>query len=253
MLSRKLNCPSCGKQDFTAPSSYNLLVPTQLGNLSSFLRPETAQGIFINFPNILSTMNKKLPFGVGQIGKSFRNEISPRNYLFRMREFEQMELEYFCDPQHAKSFFQMWVDLCADFLKKYGIQSSNVRLKEYPQSELAHYAKACTDIEYRFPFGWSELWGIAYRGDYDLVRHHQHNPTTLATILSSSTPLSMGMAQPPNSSASYSLDTAIPVNFDTLPLIVTLQQQQQLLHDLQFRLRQQENDRSRGPDVPPPG
>lgn len=136
-----------------------------------YLRPETAQGIFINFENVVTTSRKRVPFGIGQMGKSFRNEISPRDFIFRTREFEQMELEYFCHPNESSKFFNEWVHFCKNWLIQYGLKEENIRLKEYSKEELAHYASQTTDIEFNFPFGWGELWGIANRGDYDLKVH----------------------------------------------------------------------------------
>lgn len=149
-----------------------------------YLRPETAQGIFINYLNLVSTNRKKIPFGVGQVGRSFRNEISPRDFLFRMREFEQMELEYFCEPKDANVYFEHWVQFCIDWLTRYGLKPQHFKKYDYARDECAHYALQTTDILYKFPFGWSELWGIANRGDYDLRAHRippqpsSHTPST---------------------------------------------------------------------------
>ncbi len=169
----KLVCPGCKSTEFTPPRMFNLLMQTNCGAVPTYLRPETAQGIFLNFDRVRQSMNaSRLPLGIGQVGKAFRNEISPRDFVFRMREFEQMELEYFCLPEESKMKHEEWVNVCVDFLKEIGIHSDNIRLKSYEKHELAHYALATTDIEYRFPFGWSELWGIANRGDFDMKRHN---------------------------------------------------------------------------------
>lgn len=169
-------CPACGKNDFTQGRAFNLMMKTQLGAVQDddsvcYLRPETAQGIFVNFGNVLDTARKRLPFGIAQIGKSFRNEITPGNFIFRTREFEQMEIEYFAAPQEAEKIHAQWITERFHWYLNLGISSEALRLREHPQDELAHYAKACTDIEYHFPFGWSELEGIANRTDFDLRQH----------------------------------------------------------------------------------
>ncbi len=170
-------CPDCGKKaEFTGERAFNLMCKTVLGALEDekntiYLRPETAQGIFVNFPNILDTTNRRLPFGVAQIGKSFRNEITPGNYTFRTREFEQMEIEYFTLPEKASAAHEEWVAARRQWYLDLGIREENLRLRPHGKDELAHYAKACTDIEYNFPFGWSELEGIANRADFDLKQH----------------------------------------------------------------------------------
>lgn len=168
-------CP-CGKREkqWGEVRKFNMLFETNYGpaaNEKVYLRPETAQGIFINFANIIHTSRKRIPLGIGQVGKSFRNEISPRDFLFRMREFEQMELEYFCHPNDATKFFDEWVKFCYEWLIKYGLKAENIRFNVYKKEELAHYASQTTDIEYNYPFGWAEMWGIANRGDYDLNSH----------------------------------------------------------------------------------
>ncbi len=140
-----------------------------------YLRPETAQGIFVNFKNVQRTMRKRLPFGIGQIGKSFRNEITPGNFTFRTREFEQMELEFFCKPGEDMEWFQYWRDLCRNWLLSLNMKEQHIRLRDHSEDELSHYSNATTDIEYRFPFGWGELWGIADRTDYDLQQHMKHS------------------------------------------------------------------------------
>ncbi len=174
-------CPSCGAAidlGRTPARAFNLMMKTSLGAVEdagsvSYLRPETAQGIFVNFLNILDTTRKKLPFGVAQIGKSFRNEITPGNFTFRTREFEQMEIEYFVPPQDAEASYRAWIQERYDWYVRYGIRKENLRVREHAADELAHYAKACSDIEYNFPFGWSELEGIANRTDFDLVQHEK--------------------------------------------------------------------------------
>lgn len=169
-------CPSCGSQEFTEGRAFNLMLQTPLGAVEdesslTFLRPETAQGIFVNFRNVLDTTHWKLPFGIAQIGKSFRNEITPGNFTFRTREFEQMEIEYFTHPKEAEDHYQKWVEERFHWYLNLGIKKENLRLREHGKEELAHYAAACTDIEFHFPFGWSELEGIANRTDFDLKQH----------------------------------------------------------------------------------
>ena len=169
-------CPACGKTDFTEGRAFNLMFKTQLGavageNSDAYLRPETAQGIFVNFKNVIDSTSRRLPFGIAQIGKSFRNEVTAGNFTFRMREFEQMELEFFTSPQDADKFYSQWINERFQWYQDYGIKKENLQLREHPKDELAHYAKGCTDVEYRFPFGWSELEGIANRADFDLKQH----------------------------------------------------------------------------------
>ena len=173
---KKIVCPSCGSGDFTDIRKFNLMYKTYQGvtedsSSEIYLRPETAQGIFVNFKNIARTTRKKLPFGVGQVGKSFRNEITPGNFIFRIREFEQMELEFFCKPGTDLEWFTYWKDYCANFLYNLGMKKENLRLRDHDPEELCFYSKATTDFEYLFPFGWGELWGIADRTDYDLTQH----------------------------------------------------------------------------------
>ncbi|MDP3143233.1 MAG: glycine--tRNA ligase [Candidatus Omnitrophota bacterium] len=172
----KGKCPECGGKDFTEGRAFNLMLKTFLGpvegvNAISYLRPETAQGIFINFANVVDTSRKKLPFGIAQIGKSFRNEITPGNFIFRTREFEQMEIEYFVAPSQAEEKYKEWIDSRYNWYLKLGIKKENLKIRPHAENELAHYAKACSDIEYNFPFGWSELEGIANRTDFDLRQH----------------------------------------------------------------------------------
>ena len=169
-------CPECGKHDFTDIRQFNLMFKTFQGVTEDakntvYLRPETAQGIFVNFKNVQRTSRKKLPFGIGQIGKSFRNEITPGNFTFRTREFEQMELEFFCEPGTDLEWFQYWRQYCIDWLKSLGIKEDEMRARDHSPEELCFYSKGTTDIEFLFPFGWGELWGIADRTDYDLTQH----------------------------------------------------------------------------------
>ena len=169
-------CPSCGKHNFTDIREFNLMFKTFQGVTEDakntvYLRPETAQGIFVNFKNVQRTSRKKVPFGIGQIGKSFRNEITPGNFTFRTREFEQMELEFFCEPGTDLEWFEYWRGFCRDWLLSLGIKEEEMRLRDHEKEELSFYSKATTDIEFLFPFGWGELWGIADRTDYDLTQH----------------------------------------------------------------------------------
>ena len=169
-------CPECGKTDFTGIRQFNLMFKTFQGVTEDskselYLRPETAQGIFVNFKNVQRTSRKKVPFGIGQIGKSFRNEITPGNFIFRVREFEQMELEFFCEPGTDLEWFNYWRGFCHQWLLSLGIKEENLRLRDHSPEELCFYSKATTDFEFKFPFGWGELWGIADRTDYDLTQH----------------------------------------------------------------------------------
>ncbi len=171
-------CPSCGKHNFTEIRQFNLMFKTFQGVTEDakntvYLRPETAQGIFVNFKNVQRTSRKKIPFGIGQIGKSFRNEITPGNFTFRTREFEQMELEFFCEPGTDMDWFHYWRGFCRDWLLSLGMKEDHIRLRDHDKEELSFYSKGTTDIEYTFPFGWGELWGIADRTDYDLTRHQE--------------------------------------------------------------------------------
>lgn len=173
-------CPECGKNDFTGIRQFNLMFKTFQGvtedsQAEIYLRPETAQGIFVNFKSVLRTSRKKMPFGIAQIGKSFRNEITPGNFTFRTREFEQMELEFFCSPGSDMKWFEYWRQYCVDFLKALGLREEMFRLRDHTPEELSHYSKGTVDIEYLFPFGWGELWGIANRTDYDLKQHMEHS------------------------------------------------------------------------------
>ena len=172
----KVPCPGCGKSDFTDIRKFNLMFKTHQGvtedsSTEVYLRPETAQGIFVNFKNIQRTTRKKIPFGVAQVGKSFRNEITPGNFIFRIREFEQMELEFFCKPGTDLEWFQYWREYCHQWLLSLGMTEEHLRLRDHEKEELSFYSKATTDFEYLFPFGWGELWGMADRTDYDLSQH----------------------------------------------------------------------------------
>ena len=175
---KKVACPGCGKCDFTDIRKFNLMFKTYQGvtedNSSEvYLRPETAQGIFVNFKNIQRTTRKKVPFGVAQVGKSFRNEITPGNFIFRIREFEQMELEFFCKPGTEIEWFRYWKEFCHNWLLSLGIKDENLRTRDHDPAELAFYSNATTDFEFMFPFGWGELWGVASRTDYDLTQHQK--------------------------------------------------------------------------------
>ena len=173
-------CPVCGKKDFTGIRQFNLMFKTHAGVTETtaneiYLRPETAQGIFVNFQNVMRSTRKKLPAGIAQIGKSFRNEITPGNFIFRVREFEQMELEFFCKPGEDLEWFNYWRSFCRDWLYSLGIKPENLRLRDHEPEKLAFYSKATTDFEFLFPFGWGELWGVADRTDYDLTQHQNHS------------------------------------------------------------------------------
>ncbi|MDO5696029.1 MAG: glycine--tRNA ligase [Eubacteriales bacterium] len=171
-----VGCPTCGKHDWTAIRSFNLMFKTFQGVTEDaqntiYLRPETAQGIFVNFKNVQRTSRKKIPFGIGQIGKSFRNEITPGNFTFRTREFEQMELQFFCEPGTDLEWFKYWKQFCIDWLMNLGLPEDEIRVRDHDKDELSFYSVATTDIEFLFPFGWGELWGVADRTDYDLNQH----------------------------------------------------------------------------------
>ena len=177
-------CPECGSKNFTDIRKFNLMFKTFIGVTEDaksevYLRPETAQGIFVNFASVQRTTRKKLPFGVCQIGKSFRNEITPGNFTFRTREFEQMECEFFCKPDTDLDWFYYWKDYCKNWLLSLGMKEENMRLRDHEKEELSFYSKATTDIEYLFPFGWGELWGIADRTNYDLGRHQEASGKSL--------------------------------------------------------------------------
>ena len=181
----KIPCPDCGKTNFTSIRKFNLMFKTFQGVTEDstsqiYLRPETAQGIFVNFKNVMRTTRRKLPMGIAQIGKAFRNEITPGNFTFRTREFEQMELEFFCKPDTDLEWFKFWKDYCKKFLLDLGMEEKNIRLRDHSPEELVFYSKATTDIEFAFPFGWGELWGIADRTNYDLSRHMEHSKQDLS-------------------------------------------------------------------------
>ena len=180
----KIKCPYCGKEEFTDIRQFNMMFKTHIGVTEEsksvvYLRPETAQGVFVNFKNVQRATRKKLPFGIANMGKSFRNEITPGNFIFRVREFEQMELEFFCKPGTDLEYFDFWRKFCIDFVKSLGIKEENLRFRDHEKEELAFYSKATTDIEYKFPFGWGEVWGIADRTDYDLKRHMDYSGESL--------------------------------------------------------------------------
>ena len=180
-------CPNCGKEDFTEIRKFNLMFKTFMGVTEDaksevYLRPETAQGMFVNFKNVQRTTRRKLPMGIGQMGRSFRNEITPGNFIFRTREFEQMELEFFCKPGTDLKWYEYWKDFCKKWLMSIGIKEENLRMREHSKEELSFYSKGTTDIEYSFPFGWGELWGIADRTDYDLSRHMEASKVDLTYL-----------------------------------------------------------------------
>ncbi len=184
MEEKKIACPECGASNYTKIRQFNLMFKTYQGvtedsKAEIYLRPETAQGIFVNFKNVVRTARKKVPFGIGQIGKSFRNEITPGNFTFRTREFEQMELEFFCKPGEDIEWFNYWKDFCNQWLLNLNMNQENIRLRDHDKEELSHYSNATTDIEYKFPFGWGELWGIADRTDFDLKQHSEHSGVDL--------------------------------------------------------------------------
>lgn len=176
----EINCPECGKHDFTPIRQFNLMFKTFQGVTEEstntiYLRPETAQGMFVNYKNVLRTQRMKVPFGIGQIGKSFRNEITPGQMIFRTREFEQMEVEFFCKPGTDLEWYEFYKQKCMDFLVECGLSRENLRFRDHDQEELSHYSVATSDIEYLFPWGWGELWGIADRTDFDLRQHQEHS------------------------------------------------------------------------------
>jgi len=186
-LDLEKGCPSCGVKNWTDVREFKLMFETNLGAMAdaatkAYLRPETAQSIFINFKNVLSTNRVKIPFGIAQIGKAFRNEITPKQFLFRMREFEQMELEFFCKPEDSDKYFETWLERRNEFYRTIGLDPSKIRMRKHEDDELAHYSKCCTDVEYHFPFGWKELEGIAHRSDFDLRQHTQHSGKELSVF-----------------------------------------------------------------------
>lgn len=180
-------CPACGKMDFTEIRQFNLMFKSYMGVTEDaksevYLRPETAQGMFVDFKNVLRTTRRKMPMGIGQMGRSFRNEITPGNFIFRTREFEQMELEFFCKPGTDLEWYEYWKTFCKNWLLNLGIKEENLRLREHSKEELSFYSKGTTDIEFLFPFGWGELWGIADRTDYDLSRHMEASKEDLTYL-----------------------------------------------------------------------
>ena len=180
-------CPHCGKTAWTEARQFNMMFKTDLGALAghgavAYLRPETAQSIFINFKNVMSSNRVKIPFGIAQIGKSFRNEITPKQFLFRMREFEQMEVEWFCTPESSNDFFSYWSEMRLKFYQTIGINMDRIRLRAHDKDELSHYSSNTSDVEYEYPFGWKELEGIAHRGDFDLTQHSTHSGKDLSVF-----------------------------------------------------------------------
>ncbi len=187
IIDNNIPCPGCGKSDFTAIRKFNMMFKTFQGvtedsQAEVYLRPETAQGIFVNFKNVQRSSRKRVPFGIAQIGKSFRNEITPGNFTFRTREFEQMELEFFCKPGEDLEWFEYWRAFCRDWLYALGVKEENLRLRDHSKEELSHYSKATTDFEFLFPFGWGELWGVADRTDFDLKQHQEHSGESMEYI-----------------------------------------------------------------------
>lgn len=181
---KNIKCPNCGKHDFTPIRQFNLMFKTFQGVTEEamstiYLRPETAQGIFVNFNQVQRSMRKKIPFGVAQIGKSFRNEITPGNFIFRTREFEQMELEFFTSPSEHLQWYEYWQKFCFDWLLSLGLSRENLRIREHDKEELSHYSVATSDIEYLYPWGWDEMWGIADRTDFDLTQHQEHSKQSM--------------------------------------------------------------------------
>jgi glycyl-tRNA synthetase len=177
-------CPNCGAHDFTDIRQFNLMFKTFQGVVEDskntiYLRPETAQGMFVNFKNVQRTSRKKVPFGIGQIGKSFRNEITPGNFIFRTREFEQMEMEFFCQPGEDLKWYAYWKEFCMNWLTNLNVKAENLRLREHELEELSHYSKGTADVEYKFPWGFDEIWGIADRTDFDLKQHQIHSGSNM--------------------------------------------------------------------------
>ncbi len=187
IMDNKIPCPSCGKTDFTEIRKFNLMLKTFQGVVENeantiYLRPETAQGIFVNFKNVQRSMRKKVPFGISQIGKSFRNEITPGNFIFRTREFEQMEMQFFCEPGTDMEWYNYWKQYCLDFILNLGVNKDKVKFRDHTEEELSFYSKGTVDIEYEFPFGWGEIWGIANRTDYDLKQHQEHSKVDMSYL-----------------------------------------------------------------------
>lgn len=219
-------CPNCGKSDFTDIRQFNLMFKTFQGVVEDakstiYLRPETAQGMFVNFKNVQRTMRKKVPFGIGQIGKSFRNEITPGNFIFRTREFEQMELEFFCKPGEDLEWYAYWKKFCFDWLLNLGIKPDNVRIREHEKEELSHYSKGTSDIEFLFPWGFDEIWGIADRSDFDLKQHQLHSGVNMEYL-------------DPNTSEKYlpyCVEPAVGVERLFLSFFINSYEEQQLEND----------------------
>ncbi len=187
MDDNNIPCPKCGEHNFTSIRKFNLMYKTfqgvtEDGASEIYLRPETAQGIFVNFKNVQRTTRRKMPMGIAQIGKAFRNEITPGNFTFRIREFEQMELEFFCKPGTDLEWFEYWRNFCKNWLLNLGMKEENIRLRDHSKEELVFYSKGTTDIEFAFPFGWGELWGIADRTDYDLKKHMEHSKQDMSYL-----------------------------------------------------------------------
>ncbi len=222
----KIPCPSCGAHSFTGIRKFNLMFKTFLGvtedsSSEIYLRPETAQGIFVNFKNVLRTSRKKLPFGIAQIGKSFRNEITPGNFIFRIREFEQMELEFFCMPGEDLQWFAYWKEYCVQFLLSIGLNRESIVLRDHEKEELSHYSNATTDIEFRYPFGQKELWGIADRTDFDLKAHSKVSGQTLEYM----DPTTGERVVP------YCIEPSVGVDRLTLALLCDAYEEQELEND----------------------
>ncbi len=183
----KVPCPSCGKTDFTEIRKFNLMLKTFQGVVENeanaiYLRPETAQGIFVNFKNVQRSTRKKVPFGICQVGKSFRNEITPGNFIFRTREFEQMEMQFFCEPGTDGEWYEYWRQFCMDFITQFGVNEDKLKFRDHTEEELSFYSKGTVDIEYEFPFGWGEVWGIANRTDYDLKQHQEFSKVDMSYL-----------------------------------------------------------------------
>lgn len=230
--SHDIKCPKCGSKNFTDIRKFQLMFKTHQGVVEDsksevYLRPETAQGIFVNFKNILRTTRKKIPFGVCQIGKAFRNEITPGNFIFRTREFEQMELEFFCAPGTDLDWYRYWKDYCWSFLNSLGISNEKLRIREHSKEELAHYSKGTSDIEYLFPFGWGEVWGISDRGDYDLSQHSKFSGEKL-DYLSSETNERF---------VPYVVEPSLGVDRLLLTLLVDAYEEEELEKDMRIVMR----------------
>ncbi len=223
-----ITCPDCGSKEFTPIRQFNLMFKTFQGVTEDttsqiYLRPETAQGIFVNFKNVQRTTRKKLPFGIAQIGKAFRNEITPGNFTFRTREFEQMELEFFCRPGEDPEWFKYWREYAHNFLVNLGIRDENLRLRDHSKEELSHYSSMTTDIEYLFPFGWGELWGIADRTDFDLSRHTEFSEEEMT--------YTEGEGKDKQSFIPYCIEPSVGADRATLAFLVDAYEEQELESD----------------------